>query len=181
MNIAKYESVAHYIIYAARNAPEHKKIGYTKLNKMLYYSDFLSYFKYKKPITGDSYIRKQHGPVPEKIEMIVGNLKKNGKIIEIPQIFESGHQRKKLLPMSEPDLENIDKTALPIIHEMIESLIDFSAQEISQFSHDIVWKSFKMGEKIPYYMSYIVFGCCDVNDSDMLWAHDVFKRSSRAA
>ena len=45
---------------------EKDKIGITKLNKLLYYSDFEHYRLYGRPIIGDEYVKMGQGPVPER-------------------------------------------------------------------------------------------------------------------
>jgi len=43
-----------------------KKLGITKLSKLLYYSDFEHFRLYGRPIIGDCYIRMEKEPVPKE-------------------------------------------------------------------------------------------------------------------
>lgn len=52
----------------------------TKLNKLLYYLDFVYFRDHKKPVTGDVYIHQSYGPVPSRIDEILATLKKEGII-----------------------------------------------------------------------------------------------------
>lgn len=44
----------------------------TKLMKLLWYTDFLMYKKYKKSISGISYLKYKYGPVPKKFNSMLG-------------------------------------------------------------------------------------------------------------
>ncbi len=109
------------------------------------------------------------------------SLKEKKKILEIPEFFEDGHQRKTLMPNVEPDSDKIANNVFRFICDRINRMLRLSAKEISDLSHDIVWKSFEIGENIPYYMSYIVFGSSNIEKKDIEWAKDVFQRSCKRA
>ena len=49
-------------------------LGKTKLMKLFYFADFLHVKKYGVPITYDTYIRLEHGPVPSKILNLVNSI-----------------------------------------------------------------------------------------------------------
>lgn len=53
----------------------------TKLNKLLYYLDFIHFRDHKKPVTGDVYIHQGYGPVPSRMNEILTALK-NEDIID---------------------------------------------------------------------------------------------------
>lgn len=57
----------------------------TKLNKLLYYLDFVYFRDHKKSVTGDVYIHQGYGPVPSDIDRMLAILKKD-KIIDIEAI-----------------------------------------------------------------------------------------------
>ena len=52
----------------------------TKLNKLLYYLDFVSFRDHKKQVTGDVYIHQGYGPVPARIDEILAKLRSDGAI-----------------------------------------------------------------------------------------------------
>lgn len=71
----KYEASVLYLI---RNC--NPGLGKVKLNKLLYYLDFVSYRDRKHSVTGDTYIHEDYGPVPTNIEETLADLKEKGKI-----------------------------------------------------------------------------------------------------
>ncbi|MDD3480891.1 MAG: Panacea domain-containing protein [Patescibacteria group bacterium] len=72
----KYENSVLYFVEHCNN----NYLGATKLNKLLYYLDFISYRDRGKTITGDLYIHKDFGPVPDTVDEIIAELKDNKKI-----------------------------------------------------------------------------------------------------
>ena len=51
-----------------------------KLNKLLYYLDFIYFRDHKKSVTGDVYIHQGYGPGPSRINEILAMLKNEGSI-----------------------------------------------------------------------------------------------------
>jgi uncharacterized phage-associated protein len=71
-----YKNAVLYFIKYCNNQYLHA----TKLNKLLYYLDFIYFRDYKKSVTGDSYIHQGFGPVPAHIDEILAELKSDGAI-----------------------------------------------------------------------------------------------------
>lgn len=52
------------MLYIAKRSLTDPYFGYVKLNKILFYADFVAYGELGKPITGATYIRNLYGPTP---------------------------------------------------------------------------------------------------------------------
>ena len=76
INERLYKNAVLYFIKYCNNQYLHK----TKLNKLLYYLDFISFRDWKKPVTNDIYIHQEYGPVPDNSDKILAILKDNGAI-----------------------------------------------------------------------------------------------------
>lgn len=76
INERLYENAVLYFIKYCNNQYLHK----TKLNKLLYYFDFISFRDYKKSATSDVYIHQEYGPVPANVDEILTVLKSEGAI-----------------------------------------------------------------------------------------------------
>jgi uncharacterized phage-associated protein len=72
-----YRNAVLYFIKYCNNRYLHA----TKLNKLLYYLDFVYFRDHKKSVTGDIYIHQGYGPVPATIDEILTKLKSE-KIID---------------------------------------------------------------------------------------------------
>ena len=71
-----YKSAVLYFIKYCNNQYLHS----TKLNKLLYYLDFIYFRDNKKSVTGDIYIHQGYGPVPSRVDDILTSLKNDGAI-----------------------------------------------------------------------------------------------------
>ena len=71
-----YKNAVLYFIKYCNN----KYLHATKLNKLLYYLDFVYFRDHKKSVTGDVYIHQGYGPVPSHVNEILANLKNDGAI-----------------------------------------------------------------------------------------------------
>ena len=70
MNEDKYIEVLQFLLDPDTGA-NNKHLGKVKLMKMLYYVDFDHYERYGESITGDTYRKLQHGPVPKHADSIL--------------------------------------------------------------------------------------------------------------
>lgn len=71
-----YKNAVLYFIKYCNNQYLHA----TKLNKLLYYLDFISFRDHAQSVTGDMYIHQGYGPVPARIDEILTILKSEGVI-----------------------------------------------------------------------------------------------------
>lgn len=71
-----YKSAILYFIKYCNN----KYLHATKLNKLLYYLDFVYFRDHNKTVTGDIYIHQGYGPVPSRVDEMLAKLKNEGAI-----------------------------------------------------------------------------------------------------
>ncbi len=71
-----YKNAVLYFLKYCNNQYLHA----TKLNKLLYYLDFIYFRDHKKSVTGDVYIHQGYGPVPSHIDAVLTSLKSEGAI-----------------------------------------------------------------------------------------------------
>ena len=120
-----------------------KKLGITKLNKLLYYSDFEHYRLHGRSIIGDSYIRMPQGPVPEKSYNI---FKENFDCNENDSLKEAICLRHKAfpkgsmkiiaaMPTRKPDLSFFSKSELTVMRRIAYIWKDATAMMASDQSH----------------------------------------------
>src|SRR3989337_1094906 len=70
------------IIYVANKCEGDIYFGATKLNKILFYSDFVAYYLHGKPITGAEYKALEWGPVPTILKKIRGEMEFNSIVLQ---------------------------------------------------------------------------------------------------
>jgi len=76
INASAYKNAVLYFMKYCNNQYFHA----TKLNKLLYYLDFVYFRDHKKSITGDVYIHQEFGPVPSRVDEMLAALKNEGAI-----------------------------------------------------------------------------------------------------
>ncbi|MDO8469675.1 MAG: Panacea domain-containing protein [bacterium] len=76
LNERAYRGAVLYFIKYCNNQYLHA----TKLNKLLYYLDFIHFRDHKTPVTGDVYIHQGYGPVPSRVDEVLARLKGEGVI-----------------------------------------------------------------------------------------------------
>jgi Protein of unknown function (DUF4065) len=83
----KLKALTHYVIWRAGHR---EGFGAAKLNKVLWFADARSYMMYRHPITGATYVREKHGPVPREIMSIRSELASEGRIAVTTELYYSG-------------------------------------------------------------------------------------------
>ena len=137
--------LAHYIIY--RSTPD--KLGATKLNKVMWFSDLEAYERFGQSISGqETYEKKQFGPVPNHINDCLRNLQKSGAVTFRANPTPAG-DRHEYLWLKEPDISSFTAEEIDIINRSIEWVCDHhSAVTISKKTHDALWQETEGGEQI---------------------------------
>lgn len=148
MDKQKLKNLIHYICHKVKDP---SKLGKTKLNKVLYYSDFLFYLQNYRPITGEIYIKDKLGPVSKNLNQILQELEKEEKVFEREQAVID-FARHELVSIKRPDISKFEPEEIALIDEVIEVIRnDYTAKSISDLTHDEAWEVARHGEEIPYY------------------------------
>lgn len=145
-NNDRLAGTAHYVI--ARSQPE--KLGAIKLNKVLWYADLIFYRRHGRTITGaETYVKRQYGPVPDRIVPTIAALEQAGKIFTRNTETPVGIRR-EFLWMQKPDLGQFGPEEIDVLNEVMEWICDGeSAKSISEKTHDALWDETEIGGHIP--------------------------------
>jgi putative zinc finger/helix-turn-helix YgiT family protein len=135
------------------------QITKTKLNKLLFYIDFLSYKKYQTPLTAAVYAHLPYGPCLESYEVVLSSLEKENILSTIEHI-EDDKAYEVIVPLKEPDSSVFSKQELSLIDEVLEKLLSKTAYELSEISHsEKAYTATKNGEIIDYeFAKYLKLG-----------------------
>jgi hypothetical protein len=127
-----------------------KKFGATKLNKLLFHSDFSSYLTFDKPITGQEYFKLPNGPAPRKLVPVAQKMVEKEELA-YKEIEFHGHTQKKPIALRQPDLDLFSPQEIDLVHRLIQKYWNMSATEISYRSHGFLgWQAARERETIPY-------------------------------
>jgi Protein of unknown function (DUF4065) len=137
------------ILYIAAKCSDDPKFNATKLNKILYFADFLSFRDHGEPITGAEYLKLEHGPAPKAMKRIQEELIQSCEIeIERRKIID--YSRNVVVAKGAANLASFTERDLKLVNMVIEELWGRTASEVSEASHGIAWQVANMQDSIPY-------------------------------
>ena len=150
-SLSKMEQVILYVLQKCAGKPN---VGETVLYKLLYFSDFNYYEQYEEHLSGACYKKLQHGPVPKELKAVLAKMQQEKKIEPLhTQYFN--YSQTRYLPLVDVDLRQLKASETHTIDQVIQQLGHFSAQELSDYSHqDLPWKATKIGEDIDYELAF---------------------------
>jgi putative zinc finger/helix-turn-helix YgiT family protein len=123
----------------------------TKLNKMLWYADFLHYRMYSVSISGATYIHLPFGPVPSKYERHLSSLISNNVVTPQEKKFSDEITGENLVSEQAPDPGSLPDTALPVLKAVWQRFENMGSACISELSHEEDgYKETQQSEPISY-------------------------------
>ena len=147
-----FEKFINVILYFASKEKPYK----TKLNKLLFYSDFEYYKNYLLSITGCRYVAIKYGPVPNDYDAIYSWLFMK-KYIDIKEHLDECGVTEKIECIKQPDMNLFDENEIKFIEKIYHKFKNFKPNEISQYSHkEIGWKENKDKNGIIDYQKYAI-------------------------
>jgi hypothetical protein len=137
------------IVYISERCRGAEYFGATKLNKILYHSDFRAFERFGQPLTGVPYFALKAGPAPKTLLPVRRDLLNEGAI-EIEKRAMGNRVQMRVVPLRKAYLELFTGDELALVDEVINELWNQSADEASNASHDIRWRTLKLKDDIPY-------------------------------
>ena len=138
-----FEKMAAMISYLAARTTDLYK---TKLNKLLFYSDFVSYYLSGNSISGSRYVHLPYGPVPDGYDETLDTLNHYGVIDVLKQnsadLVRSGDN---------PTDQFLDPDERKALDWVIGRYGSMSASQLTALSHEEkAYRYTKTGEEIAY-------------------------------
>jgi Protein of unknown function (DUF4065) len=139
------------LLYVADRCADDPGYGATKLNKLLFFCDFLAYAHLGQPISGAKYQKLRWGPAPTALLPVQQELEREGvvKIVERARIV---YRQRLTLAQRPPDLSAFEPNEIELIDEVLDLFRHADAGTISDISHRVSagWNLVEEGEEIPY-------------------------------
>lgn len=164
------------ILYICSRVDNVRNLSKTKLHKILYYVDRNVYLEKGAPLTGEEYVRNQHGPTATHLDDALISLQENEELSHITREGNSqkfgSYEQNIYIANEEPDVdETFTASEIQLLDELTELISEnFTSEEVSDISHDIVWRSARKGEEIPYYTSLLQVTEPEASAEDEEWA-----------
>ena len=133
------------------------QLGATKLHKVLYFLDMISYAHRGEAVTGATYRKRPFGPTADQLLSLLRDMQTSGDI-EIRENNYHGFLKREFLPLVvEPDnvLSNEDSAILDDVIEFVCKMN--TAKGISEYSHQAPWEMAEFGDVISYPTSLLLF------------------------
>lgn len=146
VNNEKYLNAILYFVKYCNN----QYLGATKLNKLLYYLDFISFRDRKNSVTGDVYLHKQYGPVPEAVDIILSELNEKS-LLKIERLAYKDNDTFKYTALSEPEMSKFDDYEKELLEKICKEFSLWSTDKIVNQTHlEAPWFYSKPYDKVDY-------------------------------
>ncbi|MDD4989356.1 MAG: Panacea domain-containing protein [Candidatus Pacebacteria bacterium] len=161
MDQKKIEKYKNAILYFAKNLTQ-QQLGKTKLAKLLYYLDFISYRDNEKNVTGALYYKQEHGPLAQDLTEMIGNLVSEKKL-EVNRVIvgENDKQKDQFKALKDPDENVFDVYEQTLLRKLINKYANTPTDVIVAKSHlEAPWVKATNGASLDYKFAF------DIEDFD---------------
>lgn len=150
------ERLGELMLFISQKTADDRHFGATKLNKILFFSDFFAYRLLGAPITGAQYQKLEHGPAPVELLEVRQSLIEDAAAV-MQEVSFVGYIQKRLIALRDPDISLFKTEQLSLVEEVISALDGQSAGDVSEISHklSVGWQLAKFQEVIPYATAYL--------------------------
>ena len=137
------DKMAAIVSYFAANASNLYK---TKLNKLLFYADFVHYYLYGNSISGSRYVHLPYGPVPDGYEDTLETLQHYGVVDILEQ-----NSAELVSNGDNSAVDFLSPEELKTLEWVIKTYGNMSASQLTEVSHrEKAYRNTRTGEEIAY-------------------------------
>lgn len=145
------EKFKELVVYVASKCDGDERFGDTKLNKVLYFADTLTYQHLGHPLTGARYQRLPQGPAPRALLPIREELSEEGAV-RVEKQGDAPWRRTVTVATRDADTSLFTPEELELVDQVIAALGNLSAADVSELSHEHSpgWRLVEDFDDIPY-------------------------------
>ena len=138
------------LLYVAQKSLDDPAFGAMKLNKLMFYIDFLAYGMFGKAVTGARYQKLEHGPAPVALVPVRQKMEQAKEVVIAPtQYFNRTINR--WVALRQPDLSVFNSEEIALVDDVLGAMREYDGTGISKLSHlEVGWRFAKLNEDIPY-------------------------------
>jgi uncharacterized phage-associated protein len=172
----KLKELVLYVSEASREDPE---FGATKLNKILFFVDFLAYSAFGHPISGATYFHLSNGPALRQMLAAQDALIAEGRAtIEEQPYF--GKMLKRMVALKGPDTSIFTAEELKLVQDVIVHLRGIGGKQLSDWTHTLIpWLYSEDKEDIPYNTVFTMFNV-PVRRDGVIWGQKELEARSHS-
>lgn len=122
----------------------------TKLNKLVFYIDFVSFRATGKAVTAQEYQTLEEGPAPRRLIPAIESLKDTGSlVVRLEPIYN--HVQKRPVALRQADLRPFSPEEIDLINNVVRHFWRMTASQVCDISHQFLgWQLSEAAETIPY-------------------------------
>ncbi len=137
------------VLYIALRSDGDAYFGVTKLNKLLFAIDVEALRQRGATITGQTYLKRENGPVPQDINAALHALQDAGALV-VRDGNVGGYAQRRPFALKDPDLEVFHPAEIALVDRVLETYRSYAASYLSRLSHQTLgYRSVEMYEPIP--------------------------------
>lgn len=127
-----FERIGHVIVYLTSGV----RVGMVKLNKMLWYSDFLSYKRSSVALVGLPYRRLPHGPVPDRYKLLFAEVEDEGFVRSELTVYPAGYEGTEYEPAVPFDASLFTDDDLDVLRTVKACCGRLNGSQAADLSHE---------------------------------------------
>jgi len=155
----KLEKYKNAVLFFAKNLNKFQ-LGKTKLAKLLYYLDFISYRDKKKTVTGTLYYKQEFGPLAKDLTEVIGVLVGENKL-EVNQVEVGEREKNEFRAISDYDEKVFDDYEKSLLRKLLNQYGNLSTDVLVAKSHlEAPWVKAKNGGVLDFEYAF------DIEDFD---------------
>lgn len=159
------------VLYVCTTSEGDEAFGSVKLNKLLFYSDFLTYLRHGVSITEQEYQKLKNGPAPRLMLPLLNDMKASEQLAMAERRYFGLAQRKPIA-LREADLSKFSAQEIATVNQVLQTFQKHNGTEISELSHSFTgWQLAEEGETIPY--SSVLLHRRELTAQERQWAQDL--------
>ena len=134
------EKSLNALLYVANRV---QRKDFHKIFKIIYFADRQHLADWGRPITGDTYIAKEAGPVPSRLYDMLKIVRGDSYLPDMEGLSKYFQVENWMYvrPLQDADLNKLSASEQEAMSEAIEKYAALSYDEIKEKSHDVAWRS----------------------------------------
>lgn len=165
------DKLRELVLYVCKASESDERFGSIKLNKLLFFSDFLFYLENGVSITGQAYQKLKQGPAPRLMLPLLNDMQ-TAKHLALAERKHFGKIQKKPVALREAHLTRFSGQEIATVDYVIGKLKGFNGTEISELSHQFTgWELAEEGETIPF--SSVLLQSNPLTLQEQQWAQEL--------
>ena len=136
------------VLFLVDRAPD-KRLGVTKLWKLVYYVDVMHVEQFGRPVTGIRFTKERHGPVPETGSVLLDRLA-GEKVLALEKVRRFEHYQLLCRALVLPTLHGFDFSERAILEEVALDWMQATTTQLeAAIRESRAWKAVSYGEGLP--------------------------------